>query len=273
MRTETVGIGGRRLLAIMTATALVASLVLLVTMPARAHTPDVDHDCYGWSVDLKFYNTQGDNSVRIWIDESLVVDIADFGPNYADSGTWDPSSDHAITVVVVAWDDPTGSKGWSFVYEGSEVACVQPTTTSTLPPTTTTEPPTTTTTEPPTTTTTVPETTTTVPETTTTVPETTTTVPETTTTLPDRFVCDESGAIVTVGPNDEGYDEAFDTVEEAERDCTLVEGTVVTTTPSTTGAEELPFTGLDTGLMSGLAMVLLGIGAMLLTVTRRLEEH
>jgi hypothetical protein len=265
MRTATVGIGGRRLLAILTALAVMTSLVLVVTTPAMAHTPTVGEDCYGWSVDLKFYASGGedpdkDNSLKIWIDGNLVVDIEDFGTNEFASGTWDPTKDHTIVVEVRAWDDPdlNDNKIWSFDYQGASSACEEEeeTTTTTLPPTTTT-------TVPPTTTTTVPET-------------TTTTVPDTTTTLPTRWACDDpTDTAVEVGPNDPGYDGAYETMEEAlnDEDCVEVEGTVVTTVPTTVSDEELPFTGADSGMLAGLALVLLGAGALLLTITRGLKEN
>jgi hypothetical protein len=91
--------------------------------------------------------------------------------------------------------------------------------------------------------------------------------------LADRYVCDEAGVVVSVKPGEEGYDEAFESGEDADRDCTEVEGTVVTTTPEPEPEEELPFTGVDTGLMSGLAIALLGAGALLLTITRKLENE
>jgi hypothetical protein len=50
-----------------------------------------------------------------------------------------------------------------------------------------------------------------------------------------------------------------------------VEGTVVTTSPDV-DADELPFTGLDSEVLVGLAVVLLGLGAALLTMTRRVSE-
>jgi hypothetical protein len=271
MRTATVGMGGQRLLAILTAMAVITSLMVVLATPAQAHTPDVDEDCYGWSVELLYYNTSQDNSLKIWIDGVLEVDDSDFGASEYVSGSWDPTLNHTIKVDVTAWDDPGYSKGWSFVYEAGSQACVSTTTSTTLPPTTTTLPPT------------------------------------TTTTLPDRFACVD-GVVVTVGPDDEGYAEAYDTKEAADADpacqpttTTLpptttttepevegtvvttapttvpttvpeVEGTVVTTTP-TTEPEELPFTGIDSSTLIGASVVLLGLGALLLTVTRRQESN
>jgi hypothetical protein len=295
MRTATVGMGGQRLLAILTAMAVITSLMVVLATPAQAHTPDVDEDCHGWSVELLYYNTNGDNSLKIWIDDVIVVDLDDFGANQYESGTWDPTEDHTIKVEVKAWDDPTGSKGWSFTYEGASEACEEPPqdrfacvngevipvghdeegydeaydtreeaakdpacmpTTTTLPPTTTT----------------------------TTLPPTTTTLPPTTTTLPNRWVCDDAtDTAVEVGPNDPGYGDAYDTKEEAldDEDCVEVEGTVVTTVPTTVVTtapetepeEELPFTGIDSSTLIGASVVLLGLGALLLTVTRRQESN
>jgi hypothetical protein len=296
MRIALVGMGGQRLLAIVTAIAVMVSMLVVLAKPAQAHTDEVEAGCYGWGVELWLYNTASDNSVKIWIDGAPIVDIADFGASHSEAGTWDPTKNHTIKVEVEAWDDPTGSKGWSFTQEKSSQACQQPTTTSTLAPTTsTTLPPTTTSTTMPPTTTTV-----TLPdrfvcvegEVITVGPNdegyesayetkdaaaadpacrpTTTTMP-TTTTLPDRYICDDAGLIVVVKPGDGGYDQAFDMVEEARETCAEVEGTVVTTTPEVE-AEELPFTGVDINLV-GLSIVLLGAGVALLTLTRRLEEN
>ena len=117
------------------------------------------------------------------------------------------------------------------------------TTTTTTQPTTTTSQPTTTTTQPTTTTTEATTTTTVAETTTTTVAETTTTTEAETTT----------------------------TVDEPEDDPEVLP-TVVTTTPDEVDDEELPFTGLDSDIMFAISVVLLGLGAALLAMTRRLGD-
>ena len=54
--------------------------------------------------------------------------------------------------------------------------------------------------------------------------------------------------------------------------CDEVLPTVVTTTPGDPG-EELPFTGVDTGIVAAIAALMLGVGATLLGVTRRLGDE
>lgn len=213
-----------RINARLTALAIIVALVavLFAISPVKAHTPSMSTDCGdGWAYSLLAYNTNGDNSVEVWIDGAKTTDIADFGRNHSDAGTWpNLAATHTIRVKVVAWDDPTGSRGWTFDRTLTSEECpepttttttVPPTTTTTVPPTTTTTvPPTTTTTEPPTTTTTEPPTTTTTepPTTTTTEPATTTTtVPETTTTAPATTTTTEPPTTTTVPPEEceEGF--------------------------------------------------------------------
>lgn len=180
---------------------IVAVILLAVATKAFAHSYTVSEDCYGYNIELRSYNSSGQNRLLVAVDGVVQVQTDNFGRNLTINETWDPARDHELLVVVEAEDDPNNNRGWSFVYKGESEACVEPTTTTTSTSTTTTTVPvTTTTTVPPTTTTTVPDTTTTtsVPSTTTTVPDTTTTtVPDTTTipTLPPPLryekVCDE----------------------------------------------------------------------------------
>ncbi|HEX6946231.1 MAG TPA: hypothetical protein VF246_02655 [Acidimicrobiia bacterium] len=137
------------------------------------------------------------------------------------------------------------------------------------------EPSTTTTSMPSTTTTSEPTTTTSQPTTTTSQPTTTTSEPTTTSSSvqPTRYACDEeTNDVVEVGPDDPGYESAKATREEAEDDCTEVLPTVVTTTPEDP-EDELPFTGFDSDILFGIALVLSAIGATLLVMTRRLGDE
>ena len=97
--------------------------------------------------------------------------------------------------------------------------------------------------------------------TTTTTEATTTTTEATTTTTEATTTTTEATTTTTV------EDTTTTTVEDE------VLPTVVTTVPDEVDDEELPFTGVDSDIMLGLAVVLLGGGALLLLMTRKLEEN
>lgn len=108
---------------------IAAAGVLVGVSAASAHIPKFNVDCYGLSVELLWYDTGGDNSVYVEIGDQVKVDIADFGSDFpyqywafANAGGGIP-----YKVVVKAWDDPTGSKGYSFTEEGVSPACKTPT--------------------------------------------------------------------------------------------------------------------------------------------------
>ena len=146
----------RRLTGVAGALLLIVSLVSIVALPALAHTASVSPSCNSLTVNLTYYNGRYDNSLVVTIDGVVVENLSDFGTGHSEVYPWSSSANHTYSVVVTAWDDPTGSKGWSKSWNGSWQACNPPTTTTTAPPTTTTTAaPTTTTTAAPTTTTTV----------------------------------------------------------------------------------------------------------------------
>lgn len=95
--------------------------------------------------------------------------------------------------------------------------------------------------------------------------------------LPLKFACDATtGEVIEVDPSDARYEEAYDTRQEALADdeCTSVLPTVVTTPPDgDVDDDELPFTGMETGLVAGIAALLLAIGAAMLLMTRRLGDE
>ncbi len=62
------------------------------------------------------------------------------------------------------------------------------------------------------------------------------------------------------------------TVEDTTTTTAEVLPTVVTTAPDDVDDDELPFTGMDTDVMIGLAVVLLGVGATVLAMTRKVAE-
>ena len=163
-----------------------AALMLPATV--LGHTPVVSLTCQnGLVVNLTQYNSGGSNSVAIAIDGSAVSGSPfSFGSSYSHTFTVaPPTAAHTATVAVNAWDDPTGSKGWTKTFNLSIGACQQPTPTPTAAPTATpTAAPTATPTAAPTATPTAAPTATPVPEATATpVPEATATpVPEATAT-------------------------------------------------------------------------------------------
>ena len=128
----------RRRLAAVGTLFLIASLVILSALPALAHTPSIQAKCDGLKVSLTFYNTRYDNSVVVTIDGVVVDSESDFGTTYTGSFPWDDTVSHSYLVVVAAWDDPNGEKGWSFSHQGSQQACRQVTTTTQQETTTTT---------------------------------------------------------------------------------------------------------------------------------------
>jgi hypothetical protein len=126
---------------------------------ASAHALSVTLTCEnGLKVDLRAYNGTNPNTVSVSIDGVAVEGSPfSFGTTFLRSWPVTPATvTHTAEVVIVAWDDPTGSKGWSRTYNLSLPVCEappteEPTTPPTEPPTEEpTEEPTTPPTEPPT---------------------------------------------------------------------------------------------------------------------------
>ena len=124
--------GGRSRVARSASWLAVASLVtaaLLAPAAVSAHTPHVSLTCEdGLVVDLADYKA-GPNTVTISIDGTQVAGSPfSFSTDY--SATFvvaPPTVPHTATVAIFAWDDPTGSKGFSKTFELSVDACVEPT--------------------------------------------------------------------------------------------------------------------------------------------------
>jgi hypothetical protein len=154
---------------------------LVLALPASAHTPNWTARCVDGqmkvSVDLEQYQKGSDgktNTVTLTDTPAggsaiTLVNAKSFNQSF--TASFDANSNPAtgaadvtnvFSLTVKAWDDPTGSKGWTVSLTKTVEACATKTTTTT-PPTTTT-----TTTTPPTTKTTPPATTTTGPTTSTT---------------------------------------------------------------------------------------------------------
>jgi hypothetical protein len=66
------------------------------------------------------------NHVMVTIDGATVEDT-DFSTTFTKSYAFsDKYTSHTYSVVVTAWDDPTGSHGWTFTRSGSSIACTPP---------------------------------------------------------------------------------------------------------------------------------------------------
>lgn len=121
---------------------------------ASAHIPDVKAECKGetttLNVKLTHYvaNSKKKNTIKI-TDGDEVLHEGDFRDKFEQKFEEPGDVDHHFTVTVKAWDDPDGSRKWSFESKLDVKACVTPTetTTTTTESTTTTTESTTTTTE------------------------------------------------------------------------------------------------------------------------------
>jgi hypothetical protein len=106
---------------------------LLIPASVFAHTPHVSLTCEGGLiVDLADYKA-GPNTVTITIDGTAVAG-SPFSFNTDFSQTFvvaPPTVPHTASVAIFAWDDPTGSKGFTQTFDLSVEACVAPTPTPT----------------------------------------------------------------------------------------------------------------------------------------------
>jgi hypothetical protein len=91
----------------------------------------------GLYVVLTSYRTGGTNTLEVSID-GTPVDGSPFTFETGFRQSWDvppPTEPHTAKIVVTAWDDPTGSEGWSTTINLSMPACQEPTPTPTVAPT------------------------------------------------------------------------------------------------------------------------------------------
>ena len=155
----------RRLVALL-AGGLLALSAALITIPgiASAHTPQVSLSCSRQgapelNIDLSNYSSPASgkhNTVSASIDGVTVLATTNFSTSYSHTfGAGSPYESHTAHVVVYAWDDPTGSHGWSKTFDPTTDNCQKPTPGPTPTPTpsptpTPTPSPTPTPTEPPT---------------------------------------------------------------------------------------------------------------------------
>jgi hypothetical protein len=123
--------------------AVMTAFALMVPATVLGHTPVVSLTCQnGLVVNLTQYNTGGSNTVAISIDGGAVSGSPfSFGAAYSHTFAVNPpTAAHTATVAVHAWDDPTGSNGWTKTFNLSIGACQQPTPTPTPRPTPTPTP-------------------------------------------------------------------------------------------------------------------------------------
>lgn len=245
----------RRLLAILTAIAVVASMVGLYSGTARADHPGNTNDASYWAAHYQEHKAEcfkhdppgAPNAHGFLSDGGLSVTLNPFDPAWP--------GDHWEVLIVKAGSNDIGFGPGNAVYEHPDagVAYFPPPNAAGGQPAVSHWIVCKGTTPPPTTTTTLPTTTTTEATTTTTQATTTTTQATTTTSVEDTTTSTQ--ATTTTSIEDE------------------VLPTVVTTAPEVDPDDELPFTGLDTDVMIGLSILFLGLGAGLLTLTRKLEEN
>jgi hypothetical protein len=112
--------------------AALAALLLLVGTAgtAAAHNQYTGMNCdEGLYVVLTSYRTGGTNTVDVSIDGSPVAGSPfTFETGFRESWNVTPRTQpHTATIVVSAWDDPTGSEGWSKTINLSMPACEQAT--------------------------------------------------------------------------------------------------------------------------------------------------
>lgn len=62
------------------------------------------------------------NSVSVTVD-GAVVHSAEFGSSYTATVPIDGATKHNYSVTITAWNDPTGSKGWTKTFTGKTTAC------------------------------------------------------------------------------------------------------------------------------------------------------
>jgi cobalamin biosynthesis Mg chelatase CobN len=103
--------------------------------------------------------------------------------------------------------------------------------------------------------------------TTTSVDQSTTSTDQSTTTSVDQSTTSSADQSTT------STDPGTSTTGQAPNTDATVSPTVVTSAPGEVDDEELPFTGFDSSVMVGLAVLLTAVGAALLALTRRVENN
>jgi uncharacterized membrane protein YtjA (UPF0391 family) len=129
----------RRIAALLTGSlvALTAALVGFTGI-AAAHTPQATLTCVQGSpvlsISLQYYShsSSSHNTVSASVDGSSVLSTTNFDTSYAHTfPAGSSTASHTAQVKVYAWDDPTGSHGWTTTLNLSAPACQHPTPTPT----------------------------------------------------------------------------------------------------------------------------------------------
>lgn len=128
--------------------AVAATALVMLVGTASAHTPEVKAGCKDGKTTLKVeltnYNSHQANTIKVSDGDKVVAEV-EFGTGYKKSWEVAGDVDHKFVVVVKAWDDPDGKRGFSFSKTLTVKACVissepskptkptNPTTTTTTP--------------------------------------------------------------------------------------------------------------------------------------------
>lgn len=110
-------------------TLLIGALSVSAAAAAEAHTPSASATCASVKVNLSSYQTNGadktPNTVTVTLDG--VQTSSKFGASYSATIPFAVAAKHTYSVSVIAFDDPTGSKGFTKTVATGEVTnCVAP---------------------------------------------------------------------------------------------------------------------------------------------------
>ncbi|GAB2696080.1 LPXTG cell wall anchor domain-containing protein [Thalassiella azotivora] len=106
------------------AALLVMTAGAVLAPSASAHTPRISSTCQALSVQLTQYVARGTNTVRIIVNDEVVVE-EDFGASFEATVPFDFSVEPTArwVVDVQAHDDLRGRMGWTFSRSGTQDAC------------------------------------------------------------------------------------------------------------------------------------------------------
>jgi hypothetical protein len=128
----------RAILSLVGATAIASGLIMTQGVSgASAHTPDEHLDCALATVDLVSYQAEVPatkhtpakaNTIDLVLDGATIID-GTFGTSYHFSRVLDATTNHHMSLTVVAWDDSQ----FDVNYDSTTTGCVPPTQTVPLP--------------------------------------------------------------------------------------------------------------------------------------------
>jgi len=112
-------------MAALSALLLTVGVTTAIATTASAHTPKVSATCTALSVDLKDYQTKDGETNHVKVTQAgAVVADDDFGGSYKQSFDFANSKlNNSWEVKITAWDDPTGSKGYTKTVSGTTSGC------------------------------------------------------------------------------------------------------------------------------------------------------